>query len=1342
MNGLRDHITAEKPLGDAGKEWDPKEEIILGVLEMYCQKDVWTSVSDDSKFKTCKTKWEELKRVYGGVGSMSSFNTWVALTSTALDESTPMLAQLQKLNDARLTLENNDMKISSLQYSFILIKALPDSYSAVASTILATGEPKDLSPQTIQDRILNEEGRRSGASASLNKIAPIKRKGDQADKSKIKCYYCQKLGHKSNECRKKKKDTEEKEKKDKGSGAKSVNAHINTASIVEIEDNDDLPVSLYAAARSRWMVDSGATHHITPHRSDFIDWTPAKGAVSLGGHAMITQIGTGTVAIRPSGGDKIVHLRNVMHVPDAGARYFSVSALMQKGAQIIFKDKKFTISFRGQQIAEGYQEGNLFWIDTSDAALHAIGKGPIPLQLWHERMGHMSHRALTRYKDSVKGISLSPSPDPDLSPCSGCQLGKQTRSSFPGSSKRSDRRLRIIHSDLAGPMQTRSIQGSSYFATFIDDYSRHGVVYFLKTKDQCAAAFKKFLAWAENQTSDRLLALHSDRGGEYISRATRSILDQKGIEHKLTMPHSPEQNGVAERWNRTILDKARAMMHSAGLSLGFWEYAVDTAVHTYNRTPTRTIEWRTPHELWTNGHVPDVSYFRVFGSKAYVHTTEDKRKKLDPRSVEMTLIGYEPGSKGYRLWNTNTRSIVLSRDVTFDERSFPYKENRQLPVASSQPTVSDGPVTITYNLPDHSDAGPAPDVPTLPTPQPITPAQRPTPERAETEFHTPMSQPTAPTPPERPRPIRVRRDPGVPPQSALPGPAFGPPRPPSPRRLRPNPRANPRYRNPDNVAREHTRTRDRVDGELQHVALLNALIYVATAEYRDPLTFREAMESALADEWKEACQYEIDALAKNGTWTLVELPSGRKTVKSKWVFKHKADGRFRARLVAKGFTQIIGIDYDETFSPVARFESLRLLLALAALEDWEIHQMDVKSAFLNGLLDEEIYMEQPQGFIDPDHPDKVCLLKKAIYGLKQASRAWNQQFHGVLLGLGFTRTRSDAGVYHRQDDGGTLIIILYVDDITILGDNLKSVNKLKVTLSNRYEMTDLGEIDSYLGVRIKRDRSTKRLEIDQSRYVLEIINRFGLSDANPARTPLPSGADVHLAKYDGQASNVQIKLFQQIIGSLLYVQIGTRPDISFAVSRLAQYASNPSQEHIRLAKHVLRYLKGTSDLKLVYDGAQANGLFGYSDSSWADDPDDRHSTAGYVYLLADAAISWCSRKQRTAAQSTTEAEYMALAEAGNQANWYRMFLEELGYDVCDPVPLHGDNTGSVKLSLNPVTGRKSKHIPLRYHVIRDYIEKDQVEIIRIPGDEMLADGLTKSFAQIKLTDFVSGLGLI
>jgi hypothetical protein len=271
----------------------------------------------------------------------------------------------------------------------------------------------------------------------------------------------------------------------------------------------------------------------------------------------------------------------------------------------------------------------------------------------------------------------------DNVPCTDCELGKQTWISFPGSSKCSDQWLRIIHLDLAGPMQMCSIQGSFYIATFIDDYSRHGIVYYLKTKDQCAVTFKQFLAWAENQTSDCLLALHSDHGGEYLSSMLRSILDDKGIEHKLTMLHSPRQNGVAERWNRTLLDKARALLHSVGLSLGFWECAVDTAVHTYNRTPSRTIGWRTPHELWTDGHIPDVSYFCVFGCKAYVHITEDKRKKLNPRSVEMTLIGYEPGFKGYWLWNSTIRSIVLSHNVTFDERSFPYKEIRQAPVPPS-----------------------------------------------------------------------------------------------------------------------------------------------------------------------------------------------------------------------------------------------------------------------------------------------------------------------------------------------------------------------------------------------------------------------------------------------------------------------------------------------------------------------------------------------------------------------------------------------------------------------------------------------------------------------------------
>ena len=290
-------------------------------------------------------------------------------------------------------------------------------------------------------------------------------------------------------------------------------------------------------------------------------------------------------------------------------------------------------------------------------------------------------------------------------------------------------------------------------------------------------------------------------------------------------------------------------------------------------------------------------------------------------------------------------------------------------------------------------------------------------------------------------------------------------------------------------------------------------------------------------------------------------------------------------------------------------------------------------------------------------------------------------------------------------------------------------------------MTDLGEINSYLRVSITCDQSLRLLEINQSRYIQEIVNHFRMSDANPVHTPLPSGADTHLVKYEEQATASEIKAYQQVIGSLLYVQIGTRPDISFAVSHLAQYASNPSLQHMQLAKYVLAYLSSTSDLQLRYDGACGEGLHGYLDSSLRDQANDYHSTSGYVFLLANVAISWCSRKQKTVAQSTTQAEYMALANAANQATWYWSFLMELSYKVSDLIPLHGDNKGAVDLTLNPVTRRRSKHIPIKHHAIREYVENGHIELIRTSTNDMLADGLTKPHAHVQLSNFVTGLGL-
>ena len=957
--------------------------------------------------------------------------------------------------------------------------------------------------------------------------------------------------------------------------------------------------------------------------------------------------------------------------------------------------------------------------------------------------------------------------------CHGCELGKSTRKPFSGSGKKTSRIFEVVHSDLAFPKQTKSIQGSAYFATFIDDHSRQAVVYFLRSKDQFVSALEKYLAWGETQTSQKLKALHSDRGGEYVAGTVIKMLEEKGIERHLTMPGSPQQNGKAERFNRTIMDKAMAMVHAAGLTAGFWEYAVNAAVHIYNRTPTRTLGWRTPFELWNSGQIPDVSHLRIFGCLGYMHVPGDKRHKLDAKAIEVVLVGYEPGSKGYRMWDRNTHSLRLSRDVTFDESVFPFLQGAKphpapeppAPISAQAPIII-SPAVAVPNRPAQPPALPPVSTPVLPTGAApvLPPASPPSPAPSEdsevmvqgllrTESEQPASE-SAPVQDDENADTPRQSTPSPPPSTLTPVPSTPEHQPvteePPPRRTRATrvarpaaastseprrsgrtPVPNPRYFNEDNAAQQGRR--------LGYAELLAAAFMG-----RDPATYAEAMSSPEAEDWKEACQYEIDALAKNETWDLVDLPPGRKAVKSKWVFKLKSDGRFRARLVAKGFTQIPGLDFDETFSPVARFESLRLLLALAALEDWHIHQMDVKSAFLNGELEEEIFMEQPKGFVVAGQEARVCRLKKAIYGLKQASRAWNLQFHGVLLGLGFTRTFADAGVYvcHKHEGDGVMIIILYVDDITMMGASLQNIKHIKKALSDRYDMSDLGEIQSYLGMRIVRNRADKITEIDQSGYISDILERFGMTNANPHSTPLPAGADVHLVKYDGVASQSDIRHYQSLIGSLMYVQIGTRPDVSFAVSRLAQYAANPSPEHLRLAHYVLGYLAGTTDMCIRYCGATGEGLHGYTDSSLGDQTDDRHSTSGYVFLLADGAISWSSRKQKTVAQSSTEAEYMAMADAANQAAWYYSFLEELGYTMDDPIPVHGDNKGAIDLALNPVTGRRSKHIEIKHHATREYVERSTIRLVRTPTADMLADSFTKPLARGSLLKHSKDMGLV
>ncbi|KAK1683651.1 hypothetical protein QYE76_044499, partial [Lolium multiflorum] len=485
---------------------------------------------------------------------------------------------------------------------------------------------------------------------------------------------------------------------------------------------------------------------------------------------------------------------------------------------------------------------------------------------------------------------------------------------------------------------------------------------------------------------------------------------------------------------------------------------------------------------------------------------------------------------------------------------------------------------------------------------------------------------------------------------------------------------------------------------------------------KDPATYEEAMMSPDSNKWQEAMKSEMGSMYDNKVWTLVDLPDSRKAVENKWIFKRKtdADGNitvYKARLVAKGFRQIQGVDYDETFSPVAKLKSVRILLAIAAFFDYEIWQMDVKTAFLNGDIEEELYMVQPKGFVDPKNADKVCKLQRSIYGLKQASRSWNLRFDRVIKDFGFIRTHGEACIYKKY-----------------------------------FSMKDLGEAAYILGIKIYRDRSRRLIGLSQSTYLDKILKKFRMDESKKGFLPMLPGKV--LSKTQGPATADERERMSKIpyasaVGSIMYAMLCTRPDIAHAVSLTSRYQSDPGMEHWTAVKNILKYLKRTKDMFLCYGGDQELVVTSYTDASWNTDPDDSKSQSGYVFILNGAAVSWSSSKQCTVAKSSTESEYIAASEASSEAVWMKRFIVELGVvpSALDPLVIYCDNTGAIANAKEPRSHKKLKHIKLRFHSIREYIEDGEVEICKVHTDLNVADPLTKALPRAKHDQHQNAMGV-
>ena len=487
----------------------------------------------------------------------------------------------------------------------------------------------------------------------------------------------------------------------------------------------------------------------------------------------------------------------------------------------------------------------------------------------------------------------------------------------------------------------------------------------------------------------------------------------------------------------------------------------------------------------------------------------------------------------------------------------------------------------------------------------------------------------------------------------------------------------------------------------------------------------------------------MNAHQGNQTLELATLLDAERIVSCKWVFsvKYLADDtidRYKARLVAKGFTQIPGKDFSATFAPVAKLTSVRLIISLAASYSWPLHQMDVKNAFLYGDLDETIYMDPPPGFrAEGEYSGKVCRLRKSLYGLKQSPRAWFNRFSDVILSLGFTRCHSDHTCFtHRRPDGRTVIILVYVDDIIITGDDVSGITKVKKALSQSFDVKDLGSLRYFLGIEVARSR--QGISLSQRKYTLDLLQDTGMMGCRPASTPMDPN---HKLSIESGELLPDASVYQRLVGRLIYLT-NTRPDITFAVSVVSQFMHAPRSSHLDAVHHILRYLKTCPGLGLFYSAGTQSGVSCFTDADYAGSKSDRRSTSGFCTFYGNHIISWKSKKQAVVSRSSAEAEYRAMAQGTCELLWVRAILKELGFPVSDSSTLFCDNKSALMLASDSVLHERTKHIEVDVHFIREKVRSGIIVPEFVPSTDQTADMFTKSVGPSLLKSSLVKLGLI
>ena len=1078
-----------------------------------------------------------------------------------------------------------------------------------------------------------------------------------------------------------------------------------------------------------WYLDSGCSRHMTGSPDLLEDKRKANGpSVTFGDNFQAKTVGYGTIRKGNISIEKVSIVDGLKH------NLLSISQFCDKGLVCQFTTRHCFIreGISNNVVLTGVRKGNVYVIDLdsidSQTDLCLVTKNVSENSwLWHKRLSHLNFKYLSRLSkfNLVKGLPKVS--DHHIEKCRACQLGKQHKSSFKSKSHPSTSRcLQLLHIDLFGPISTASIGGNKYTLVVVDDYSRYTWVEMMPSKDETYEVLTKLLRLLQTQKEDEIQSIRSDNGTEFKNNGVAQYCDDHGIDHNFSAAGVPQQNGIVERKNRTLVEAGKTMLAEAKLPKYFWAHAVNTACFTQNRSLITKVHNKTPYELW-RGRAPNIAFLKIFGCKCYIlYNGKEHRGKFDAKADEGIFLGYAKHSKAYSVFNKTSLKVIESVHVTFDEHDLfgphlaPVEANdfvESIDTGTPPCTRSGEPIAQASNsILQHSTQSAEPSD-AVPQPTDVEHV----PQSVEPEVssnNVPFNQSSVQSVNDfgddsNDIPIESLRLSSV--QANLP---------PQINEVRDHPIANVIG---DPMGGRITRNSVRFEGMFSS-AFISAI---------EPRVVDEALNDP---DWVVAMQEELNQFERCKVWSLVPRPKDQSVIGTKWVFRNKLneDGeiiRNKARLVAQGYRQEEGIDYDETFAPVARLEAIRLFLAYASFKGFKLYQMDVKSAFLNGDLQEEVFVEQPPGFEVYKHPNHVYFLHKALYGLKQAPRAWYDTLSKFLLSKNFTRGKIDTTLFITKHKEHTLLVQIYVDDIIFGSTNEVLCKRFEKLMKSQFEMSSMGELTYFLGLQVKQ--CPDGIFLNQSKYTKDLIKKFGLEKSKSLDTPMASGTGLDA---DVKGKKVDPTIYRGMIGSLLYLT-ASRPDIMFSVCVCARFQADPRESHLIAVKRIIRYLSGSINLGLWYPNDSPFNLIGYSDADFAACKVSRKSTSGLCQFLGNRLVSWASKKQASVSLSTTEAEYIAAGACCSQILWMKQQLVDYGI-VEEDCPIFCDNQSAISVSENPVQHSKTKHIDIKYHFLKDHVEKGNIKLRYVGTKEQKADILTKPLDSKSFVHLRGEMGMI